>query len=74
MARWAEYLEQLFKVDPQSKHLQSAGLQTLDADPPIDETATSTDDVKDDVAKFRDGKAAWYLKPQPLQDHVGPLV
>ena len=33
-------------------------LQTLDADPPIDETAPSIDDVKEAVAKLRGGKAA----------------
>ena len=46
MAHWAEYFEQLFTVDPPSGQLQTAGLQTLDADPPIDETAPSIGDVK----------------------------
>ena len=46
MARWDEYFEQLFTVDPPSRQLQTAELQTLDADPPIDETAPSIEDVK----------------------------
>ena len=58
MARWAEYFEQLFTVDPPSGQLQTAGLQTLNADPPIDVTAPSIDDVKEAVAKLRGGKAA----------------
>ena len=58
MARWAEYFEQLFTVDPPSGQLRTAGLQTLDADPPIDETAPSIGDVKEAVAKLRGGKAA----------------
>ena len=58
MARGAEYFEQLFTVVPPIGHLQTAGLQTLDADPPIDETAPSIDDVKEAVARLRGGKAA----------------
>ena len=50
MARWAEYFEQLFMVDPPSGQLWTAGLQTLNADPPIHETALSIDDVKEAVA------------------------
>ena len=53
MARWAEYFEQLFTVDPPSGQLQTAGLQTLDADPSIDETAPSISDVKEAVARQR---------------------
>ena len=58
MARWAEYFEQLFTVDPLSRQLRTLGLQTLDADPPIDETAPFIGDVKEAVAKLRAGKAA----------------
>lgn len=36
-----------------SAKLQTAGLQALDANPPIDETAPSVDDVKEAVAKLR---------------------
>ena len=32
----------LFMVDPPSGQLETTGLQTLDADPPIDETAPET--------------------------------
>ncbi|XP_045124381.1 uncharacterized protein K02A2.6-like [Portunus trituberculatus] len=61
MARWAEYFEQLFTIDPPSGQLQTAGLQILDADPSIDETAPYTDDVKEAVAKLRSGKTAGIL-------------
>ena len=45
-------------MNPINGQLQTKWLQTLDADPPIDETAPSTDDVKEAVAKLRSGKAA----------------
>ena len=45
-------------MDLPSRQLQTAGLQTLDADPPIEETAPSIGDVKNAVAKLRGGKAA----------------
>ena len=57
MARWAKYFEQLFTVDPTSEQLRTAGLQTLNVDPPIDKTAPFIDDVKAAVAKLRGGKA-----------------
>ena len=58
MARWAEYFEPLFTVDPPSGQLKTAELQTLDADPPIDETAPSIGDVIEAAAKLRGEKAA----------------
>ena len=58
MARRAQYFEQLFTADPPSGQHEIAGLQTLDVDPPIDETAPSLDDVKEFVAKLRSGKVA----------------
>ena len=45
-------------VDSPRSQLQTVELQRLDADPPIDETAPSIDDVKEGVAKLRGGKAA----------------
>ena len=45
-------------MDPPSGQLRTTGLQTLDADPPIDKTAPSIGDVKEAVAKLRGGKAA----------------
>ena len=45
-------------MDPPSGQLRTAGLEKLDADPPIDETAPSFADVKEAVAKLRGGKAA----------------
>ena len=50
-----KYFEQLFTVDSQSGQLRTAGLQTVDADPPID-------DVKEAVAKLRDRKAPVHTK------------
>ncbi|KAG0721937.1 hypothetical protein GWK47_045438 [Chionoecetes opilio] len=47
MARWAEYFGQLFMVDPPTEQLHTTGLQAVDADPPIDETAPSLDEVVD---------------------------
>ena len=58
MARWAEYFEQLLKVNPPSGRLQTTELQVMDADPPINETAPSIGEVKEAVAKLTDGKAA----------------
>ena len=58
MAHWSGYFEQLFMVDLPSGQLQTAELKRLDADPPIDETTPSTDDVKEAVAKFWGGKEA----------------
>ncbi|KAG0714238.1 hypothetical protein GWK47_001654 [Chionoecetes opilio] len=58
MARWAEYFGQLFTVDPPTEQLHTTGLQAVDADPPIDETAPSLDEVREAVAKLRGGKAA----------------
>ncbi|KAG0723665.1 Dipeptidase 3 [Chionoecetes opilio] len=58
MARWAEYFEQLFTVDPPTEQLHTTGLRTVDTDPPIDETAPSLDEVREAVAKLSGGKAA----------------
>ena len=65
MARWTQYFEQLFTVDPPSIQLQTAELQTLDADLPIDEAASSIDDVKETVAKLKGGKAAGICNISP---------
>ena len=58
MTHWAEYFEQLFKVNPLSGWFQTTGLQVMDADPPINEALSSFDEVKEAVAKLRGGKAA----------------
>ena len=58
MPRWAEYFEQLFKVNPLSRWLKATGLQVMDADPPINEAVPSIDEVKEAVAKLRGGKSA----------------
>ena len=58
MAHWAEYFEQLFKVNPPSGQLQITWLQVVDADLPINEAAPSIDEVKEAVSKLRGGKAA----------------
>ena len=41
LSYWAEYFEQLFTGDPSRRQLQTAGLQTLNANSSIDETAPS---------------------------------
>ena len=58
MARWSEYFEQLFKVNPSTGQLQATGLQVMDADPPFNEAAPSIDKVIEAVAKLRDEKIA----------------
>ena len=58
MTRWAEYFEQLFKVNPPRGRLQSTGSQVMDADPPINQAVPSIDEVKEAVARWRGGKAA----------------
>ena len=58
MVCWAEYFEQLFKVNPLSGRLQTTGLQVMDADPSINKAAPSIDEAKETVAKLRGGKAA----------------
>ncbi|KAG0727365.1 hypothetical protein GWK47_034802 [Chionoecetes opilio] len=65
MARWAEYFGQLFTVDPPTEQLHTTGLQAVDADPPIDETATSLDEVREAVAKLR-SEARVHLAPSLL--------
>ena len=57
MARSTGYFKQLLTVDPPRGELQTAGLQRLDADPPINETAPSVDDIKEAVVKLKSGKA-----------------
>merc|ERR1712035_263168 len=56
-ARWAEYFEQLYMVDPPSRQLLTTGLETLEVDPPMNETPPSLDEVREAVAKLRGGKA-----------------
>ena len=58
MTRWTEYFEQLFKVNPPNGQLHNTGLQVVETDPPINEAAPSHDEVKEVVARLRDGKAA----------------
>ncbi|KAG0730189.1 Transposon TX1 uncharacterized protein [Chionoecetes opilio] len=62
MARWAEYFGQLFTVDPPTEQLHTTGLQAVDADHSIDETAPSLDEVREAVAKLKGGKAAGVCK------------
>ena len=51
MAHWAEYFEQLIKVNPASGHFQTSGLMVMNTDLPINEAALSIDEVKEAVAK-----------------------
>ena len=56
-ARWAEYFQQLYMADPPSGQLPTTGLQVADADPSIDESPPSLDEVREAVVKLRGGKA-----------------
>lgn len=47
--------EQLYMADPRKRQLQTFGLQMLDADPPIDEAASSLDEVREAVAEGWEG-------------------
>ena len=57
LARWAEYFEQLYMAAPPAERLRGDGVQTLDADPPINEATPSLDEVKEAVDRLRGGKA-----------------
>ena len=58
MVRWAEYFEQLFKINPSSRRLQTTGIQVMVADSLINEAAPSIDEVKEAVTQLTGGKAA----------------
>ncbi|KAG0716086.1 hypothetical protein GWK47_010475 [Chionoecetes opilio] len=62
MARWNEFSEQLFTVDPPIGQFHTTGLRAVDANPPIDETAASFDEVREAVAKLSGSKAAGVCK------------
>lgn len=57
-ARYAEYFEQLYTVDPPSGQFSLAGVQMAAADPPVDETPPSLTEVREAVSKLKCGKAA----------------
>ena len=57
MAGWAEYFEQLFKINPPCGQLHITGLQVMDADLHINEA----DEVKEAVAKLRVGKTLAFV-------------
>lgn len=44
-------------MDPPGGQLVTVGLQITDADPAINQTASSLDEVSEPVAKLKDGKA-----------------
>ena len=56
IAHGAQYFQQLFTVNPPIGQLQTTGLQVADADPPINETVPSLDEVKESVAWLRRGE------------------
>lgn len=49
-ASWTEYFEQLYMMNPMSGLLPNARLHIKNADPSVDEIASSLDDVKEAVA------------------------
>ena len=57
-ARYAEYFEQLYTVEPPSRQLSLAGVQMAAADPPVDEAPPSLTEVREAVSKLKCGKAA----------------
>ena len=57
LVRWAEYFEQLYMAAPPAEQLRAEGVQTLDADPPINEATPSLEEVKEAVDRLRGGKA-----------------
>lgn len=52
----AKYYEQLYVNKPPTGEFQIVGLQTLDADPPIDETAPSLHEERKAIGRLRGGK------------------
>ena len=58
MAHWAEYFEQLLTVDPPSGQLQTAGIQSMAADTPIDETIPCIDEAKEACAQVNGWKSS----------------
>ena len=58
MDLWDEYFEQSFTVNPESGRLQTAELQVVDVDPPINEAPPSTNEVKEAIARLMGGKTA----------------
>ena len=61
-------------VDLPSGKLQTAGLKILDADLPVDGSASSIDDVKEALAKLRDKKLTGIcnINAKLLKDGVRP--
>ena len=57
-ARWAEYFEQLFRVEPPSSRLSLDGVRVAAADPPINVTAPSLAEVRKVVGELKGGRAA----------------
>ena len=69
MARWAEYFEQLFKVNPPSGRLQTTVLQEMDADPPINQHGASHSQYKltPSASHFSFKKKTIYRVPNHLK-------
>ena len=56
-ARWAEYFEELFRVDPPSRELPAHDVTPLSADPPISCDPPTLEEVRKGLGQLRDGKA-----------------
>ncbi|KAG0728658.1 hypothetical protein GWK47_003676 [Chionoecetes opilio] len=67
MARWAEYFGQLFTVDPPIEQLHTTGLQAVDADPPIDETAPTP--LDESSAEASETSAVW-VQSESIADRI----
>lgn len=55
--RWAEYIKELYMVNPQSQQLPTSGLRIVNADSLINERLPSLYEVGEDVEKLMAGKA-----------------
>lgn len=73
-AYWVEYFELLYATNPPRRQLPIAGLQMVDADPPIDGSPLCFDEVRQAVARLRGGKApgVCYISSELLKLEVRP--
>ena len=59
-ARWAEYFEQLFQVEPPTESLDAGGVVIPLPDPQISEEPPTLTEVREAVSKLKSGKAAGF--------------
>ena len=59
-ARWAEYFEQLFRVDPPTDSLDAGDVAVPLPDPQISEEPPTLTEVREAISKLKGGKAAGF--------------